>query len=99
MVGTLLQLASKLLGQHANKYLSEAFAPLAIQVLGIDYLSSQQLATDFIGEISSSLPSHSAWVRVVPPPAPLTFPTMNVSASSTMYLECTPSPFAAGELD
>jgi len=69
LAGTLLQLAGRLLGRHEHKYSTELFAPLAVQVEGIDYPHNRLIGSG--GETSSS-PSTSprsacGRARAVPP--------------------------------
>src|SRR4051812_8586144 len=49
VAGTLLNLAGKLLGRHEHTYSGELFAPLAIQVLALDYFSVRQFGPESRG--------------------------------------------------
>jgi len=71
-VGTLLELSGDLLGRHEDVYSSETFAPLAIEIHHMEFLSVQQFGAKSADPVSApqsqSSPSRSPWGRSIPPP-------------------------------
>ena len=68
-VGTILQLAGKLLGRHRDKHPSELFPLLAIQVIALDFVSvrqqapSEASASPTNAQSATPPPQRSSWAR------------------------------------